>query len=225
MRTIASFVSVFVLLLAIPLAKKLMARAQPQTATVHVVSMMWNGTEFGKVDVQSFRSIEGIDPKSSRNVEGKELKSLFAGGTAPKVPYGEYDLTAGLEGFYPDKRAVQVAQSEVWVVVEPELPDGDTVGFGPNFIVKGSVKNAYPGDEPIFVRLVGVYTAYTGDTKVQMSGNAGTFILSANVPFGRYVLITTGRRGVLDTRYINSEYTSRPEVEIDLDEVRVPHVE
>lgn len=196
-----------------------MPQAQHGTATVHVVSVDRNGTDLGKIDVQSFRAMEGLYPKTFRNAEGKELKSLFKGSTASNVPYGEYDLTAGLEGFYSDKRIIQVAQPEVWVVVEPTLPDGDTKGFAPNFVIEGSVRNVTPADEPIFVRLVGVYTAYTGDTKVQTSGRNGTFMLSANVPWGRYVLITTGRRGVLDARPVNSEYAPRPQLEIDLAEV------
>jgi hypothetical protein len=204
MKKTVSFIGILLLLMIVFLNRSL-AQAQPQTATVHIVYVAWNGNDLGKVDVQSFKS-----------ERGKEFRRLFRENTARSVPYGVYELTAGLNGFYPDKKIVDVVQPEVWVVVHLWLGDGDTVGYGPNFVVMGTVKNISPSDEPLYVRLVGVYSQYSGDTKVQASGNSGTFILSSIVPDGRYVLITTGRGGVLDMRPMSTEKRPLAPIEIDL---------
>ncbi len=197
--------SVAFLLLAISSFCWPQARGQYDFATVHIVYLAWDGTEMGKVVVQAFR-IE----------EGKEFKSLFRDNTAHNIPYGVYDLTADLNGFLPDRKMVDVVQPEVWVVVHPWFVHGDTIGYGPDFVVKGTVKNIGRNEEPIYVRLVGVYNQYSQDTKVQTAGTSGTFNLSGIGPDGRYVLITTGRSGVLDMRALTTGNAPWPPVEIDL---------
>jgi hypothetical protein len=204
MIRIVSQVVVSTLLLATPLSRSL-AQERLQSATVHIVYVNWDGFDLGKVKVESFKS-----------VEGKELRDLFRENTGTKVPYGVYDMTVSSGGVYPVKRTVDVVQREVWVVVHLWFGVGDTVGYGPNFVVRGTVKNLNPNDEPIYVRLVGVYSEYAGDTKVQSNGTNGTFTLSGIVPDGRYVLITTGRSGVLDMRPLNNENAQLSPIEIDL---------
>jgi hypothetical protein len=203
MTRIASLMVVSTLLFTAVLSKSL-AQGRIQSATVHVVLVAGDGVDLGKVKVESFKSLEG-----------KEARDLFRENTGTKVPYGVYDMTAGLGG-YLVKRTVDVVQPEVWVVIHPYISIGDTVGYGPNFVVRGTVKNLNPNDEPIYVRLVGVYSEYAGDTKVKSAGTNGTFTLSGIVPDGRYVLITTGRSGVLDMRPLNNENAPLSPVEIDL---------
>lgn len=181
------------------------ARGQHDFATVHIVYLNWGGDDMGKVAVQSFKS-----------EEGKEFKSLFRENTAHKIPYGVYDLTADLNGFLPDRKMVDVVQPEVWVVVHPWFVHGDAIGYGPDFVVHGTVKNIGPKDEPIYVRLVGVYNQYSQDTKVQTVGTSGTFNLSGIGPDGRYVLITAGRSGVLDMRALTTGNAPWPPIDIDL---------
>lgn len=181
------------------------AQVRHETATVRIVWLDRNGNDAGNVGVKSFR-----------NEDGAEFRSRFYANVATKIPLGIYDLVVDEPEFLPIRRRVDVVEPDVWVVVSLDYGDGDSVGYGPNFTVKGTVKNFNRADEPIYIRLVGIYTGYIGDTKLQISGNQGTFTLSGEEPRGRYVLITTGRRGVLDTRPVDLKDAPLAPIEIDV---------
>ncbi len=181
--------------------------AQSQTATVHIISVARDGTDLGPIQVESFKSLEGA-----------EVKGRFRDNTAAKVPYGIYDVVIDHSGgSLESRRRVDIVEPIVWIVVSLDIGYGDANTYGASFVVSGTVKNFKPSDEPIFLRLVGVYTDYVGDTKLRPSGeNRGTFTLSGMEPPGRYVLITTGRNGVLDTRPLAIEATPTAPIDIDL---------
>jgi len=66
--------------------------------------------------------------------------------------------------------------------------------------LEGRVENIQPGDEPVFVRLMGTYFCYSLDAKVSVTGTTGTFQLVGDEPYGRYLLLTVGSKGILDIR-------------------------
>lgn len=204
MTRLLSLVGVCCLLVIVFLTRS-RAQDRPQTATVRIVALIWNGSYLTGPHVKSFESEAGA-----------EIRDQFRSGIASNVPFGIYDLVIDEPGFLPMRRRVDVVEPDVWVVVSLDLGPGDTIGYAPNFTVRGTIKNFSPNDEPIYLRLVSVYTDYIGDTKLTTSGTQGTFTLSGEEPSGRYVLITTGRRGVLNTRSVDILNAPLAPIEIDL---------
>ena len=69
-------------------------------------------------------------------------------------------------------------------------------------VVSGTIKNFDKSEEPVYVRLTGLYLDYVIEDRLDVSGNSGTFTLAGDTPEGEFLLITIGRTRVLDTREI-----------------------
>ncbi|MGD0842385.1 MAG: hypothetical protein ABSA32_14630 [Candidatus Acidiferrales bacterium] len=92
--------------------------------------------------------------------------------------------------------------------------------LGPSQVLAGTVNHLNPDEEPVHVRLVGIYLDYEIDDRVKVSGTTGTFSLAGNNPGGKFLLVTTGRKGVLDIREI--DIPAKSPVIIDVSEPSVP---
>ncbi len=179
-----------------------------RTATVHVMPVLNNGwTEEGFVEtIAEFRFSD----------DDSDLADRFKGGTATEVPYGEYSLKVFSTGTFSAYRKVYVFKPEVWVVAglnfEPQSPES----MAPRNVLTGAVEHIPPNEEPVYVRMVGIYLDYRIDDRVQVFGDIGTFTLTGINPYGSFLLITTGRTGVLDIRQIEIPEAAKRPITIDL---------
>ena len=167
-----------------------------RTASVHIVldyDLAGTSAEF---KVESFKSRD----------DGADLVSRFQHGTGTKIPYGPYDL-AVFAHLGTGSRRVDVFQPETWVIVGPETY-GETEVLAPRKPFTGTVENISPEDEPVFVRLMGIYFNYSLDDRVAVKGTSGTFTLVGFEPYGRYLLLTIGKKGILDIRPFDITQTS-----------------
>jgi hypothetical protein len=178
-----------------------------RTATVHLVPLDTSGLDLREVKMVSF-----VDSNS-----GIDLSGHFRGNEAPDVPYGSYTLRARTFGTTTMERSVDVFQPDVWVVlglrIVLELPSFPA----PTLQISGRVRNIDPSTKAdVYLRLVGVYTNYVGDAKLEIAhtGESGTFTFNAVIPDGKYVLITTRGAETLDMREV--KVPARDPLEIDL---------
>jgi len=159
-----------------------------RTATVHLVldfDLPGTSTAFR---VDSFVNRDG----------DFDLASHFQDKLGLKIPYGTYDLQVFHHLGYA-RRRVDLFQPEVWVILGIETY-GESEALGPRTTFAGRIENIQPGDEPLFVRLVGTYFSYSLDAKVSVTGTSGTFQLVGDEPYGRYLLLTVSSKGILDIR-------------------------
>ena len=171
---------------------QLAAQRHLEEATVHIVVVDETGKNLGIAHIDSFSNEENRHQLSNR----------FRDNVATKVPYGAYTLKIHVTGFRSSKRVVYVFKSDVWVLVGlavgEELPEVPS----PNWPLSGTVKNFDEGEEPIYVRLVGLYSNYLIEDRLVVSGKSGTFTLAGLGSPGRFLLITIGRTRVLDIRSV-----------------------
>jgi len=168
-----------------------------RTATVHLVSAVDLDQAFTGLRVNSFKSRE----------DNLDLAGQFRGGTASKIPYGVYDLWAD-HPLGSAHRRVDVFQQEVWVIVGLEVYGELPEHRAPGRTISGRIENITAGDEPLYVRLVGIYVGFSIDDKVRVAGSSGTFTLAGLNPFAKFFLITVGRRGILDVRQLDTSQTN-----------------
>jgi len=176
----ARLVFVFLLLLS-------SVQGQPQKATVHIRIVDSSGQDLGEPQVELFRSEK----------DGKDFASHFRQGSAT-VPFGIYRLRVFTKGFWSAEREVRVFQSDTWVVLSLELGMGELEGGLLKTSLSGSIRNLPSVEEPVWLRLSGVYSAVVMDARAD---DAGHFSM-AGIPQGVYVLIVIQDRKVLDVRTV-----------------------
>jgi hypothetical protein len=179
-----------------------------RTATVRIIPVLNGGEDAG-----------GLGPKVEEfkfSDDGSDLADRFKGDSAMQVPYGIYSLKVQSEGTFSAFQKVYVLKPEVWVVVGLDFAGFLPEHMGSKDVVSGRVDHVPSGEEPIYVRMIGVYLNYVVDDRVQVSGDKGTFSLAGFNPNGEFLLVTFGRTGVLDVRRIQIPEAAKNPIVIDL---------
>jgi hypothetical protein len=172
------------------------------TATVHLVVFAPSGHRLDEIQVDSFTSVE----------TGKDFKSEFTGDFATGIPFGDYELTAHRIGFRTMRKSVHIYDPDSWV----EL--GLIVGKLDNFVgveLSGTVNNIPAGQEPAFIRIVGIFADRELTAKLNRRGRNATFKVAGEMPSGKYLIITIGRDRVLDVRRL--DLPAKKQIIIDLE--------
>jgi len=188
---------------------------QPSQATVHVVVVDGFGRDLGEAKVDSFKDMGS----------GRDLAGRFQENAAKGIPYGVYQVRVHKAGFFTGQMTTQVFQPDVWVVVGLRVGEEGPMFPAPRLQLTGTVKNFGPGEEPIYLRLVAVYSDFMMDARVKASGQSGTFTLAGIVPDGKYILITIGRTRILDVRQLKLEIAAKEPIVIDLGQGENPTTE
>ncbi len=173
-------------------------------ATVHLVGVDGFGHELGVLKVLSFKD----------EVYVHELRERFHQNMASKVPYGVYRLKVGHVGSWTTEKRVFVFKPDVWVILGLKLSVGDFEFPSPQWVVSGTVKNVDPAEEPVYVRLLGLYQDYSVEDRVDVLGRSGSFTLAGQNPQGRFLLVTLGHTHTLDVREL--EIPAKTPIEIEL---------
>jgi hypothetical protein len=174
-------------------------------ANVHIVALdSFGNPDLGAIKVDSFRD----------DANDSDLAGHFEGNEGTKIPYGIYELGASAKGSFPVRRRVDVFQPEVWVVIGLGLADALPEFLAPTWSLNGTIYNIPLDEMPLYVKLSPIYTDYSADAKVEVSGTRGTFRLAGADPWGKFALITIGKTGVLDIRVIDIRANSS--VNLDL---------
>jgi len=129
-------------------------------------------------------------------IDGHDYAPRFRGSVASDIPYGVYQLRVYQTGFYSAEREVVVKQPEVWVVVG--LHPGEIAGDPWPYRLSGAVRNIPSGEQPVWVRYVGVHSTLVGDAKVDDSGS----FQIAGLKRDKGLLIVWSGRQILDTRLV-----------------------
>ncbi len=200
------FVTLF--LTAISLAASLTTTAQipggKRHATVHLVVVDGFGRDLGEGEVTSFKE----------QITDQELANRFRQNTARDIPYGIYEVRAHKVGFFTGKTMAHVFRPEVWVILALNVGHGMPEYVAPTAQISGTVKNFDKAEEPIYLRLAGLYSDFLMDTRLDVKGQVGEFNLLGIIPDGKYVLIVVGRTRVLDIRQL--EVPAKTSIVIDL---------
>lgn len=164
-----------------------------RTATVHIVDVGAFHNDFPNVQVRSFRNEE----------DDFDLARRFQENTATRIPYGTYHLVVTKQYAMQTERYVDVFQPNVWVVVELEFDTERSPFRAPNSTLTGTVTNIASNEQPLYVSLIGIHTAYHIDDKVNISGSSGTFSFAGFMPELKLLLITSDQHhDILDIRQI-----------------------
>ena len=177
----------------------------PGEATVHLVGVDGFGRELGALQVLSFRDENN----------GHEFRERFQQNTASKIPYGVYHVRVGHIAYWFTEKRVFVFTPNVWAIVGLKISElGDSESPNSHWVVSGTVNNIDPAEEPVYVKLLGLYQDYSVEDRVDVSGGSGSFTLAGQNPQGRFLLITLGRTRALDVR----EFTipARSPIEINV---------
>jgi hypothetical protein len=176
-------------------------------ATVHIVVVDGFGRDIGEAEVDSFKNMDS----------GQDFSRHFRENTAKDIPYSEYRVRVHKTAYSPGEVTAQVFQPVVWVVVG--LMGGSERGEypGPRLQLTGTVKNIDPGEQPIYIRLVAVYSNFMMDTRVNVRDRSGAFTLAGVIPDGEYILLTIGRTRVLDVRQLKVALPAKEPIMIDLE--------
>jgi hypothetical protein len=192
-----------------------------RSATVHLGFV----DRSGRPDPRALAKVDRFAYEGYDAGDSFDLASRFRENTASNVPYGIYRLRVLPTWLLIPERKVDVWQPDVWVTIGVGNESfGDRAGSGPTWSIPGTVNNIDAGQEPLYVRALSVYADFVMDDKVNVSGSSGTFSLAASDPGGTFLLVTTGRSGVLDIRQI--EIPSKTPIVIDLNKNQVnlpPH--
>ena len=180
---------------------------QAKKATVHIVVVDGFGRDLGEAKVVSFKDTAET---------GHDLARQFHKNGATGVPYSVYEVRVVKDGYFTAFVNAQVFQPDVWVVVA--LRYGEELPMFPavRLQLSGTIKNLDPGEEPVYVRLMGVYPDFIIQTRVEVSGDSGSFTLAGVIPDGKYVLITIGRTKVLHIRVLDVKFPAQTPIVIDL---------
>jgi hypothetical protein len=171
-------------------------------ATVHIVAVDITGIHLSGASILSFKSIEG----------GKDFGPQFYDGSTSGVPFGIYQLKVVAPGFCPSEQRVQAFQSDVWTIVGLDLGQENCSAAATQ--ITGRVVKFDRVEEPIFVRISGLYVSSSLDAKID--SESGNFQMTGKLANAPYVLTVIGKTRVLDTRILNLS-TVHPIV-IDLSE-------
>jgi hypothetical protein len=179
---------------------------QAKTATVHIVVVDGFGRDLGEAKVVSFKHLD----------TGRDLARRFHENTATGVSYGVYQVVVQQTGSFTARVTAQVFQPDVWVVAA--LRYGEELAAFPaaRLQLTGTIKNLDPGEQPVYMRLVGVYPDFIMQTRVEASGHSGNFTLAGIIPDGKYILMTIGRTTVLDVRLLDVKFPMTAPIVIDL---------
>lgn len=128
---------------------------------------------------------------------GKDFAKNFHVNDASEIPFGSYDLEVYKTGWFTTWRTVDVYAPEVWVLVGLEVGTELPEFPAPNRNIIGRIQHVDPSEEPIYIRMVGLYSSYLADAKLNSSGNSGTFQIAGRIPDGRFMLLIIGRSGLL----------------------------
>jgi hypothetical protein len=102
-----------------------------------------------------------------------------------------------------------------------EIGMGSTEGGLRTFQLLGEVKSHLSSNQPIWLRLAGVYSSTMADGKAD---EAGKFVLSG-LPQGMYILMTTQNGRILDVRPIDIPTTRQVLVTVQVKPVGDPSAE
>lgn len=184
------------------------AGQQQHKATVHVIVVDGFGRDLGNANVASFKNLDN----------GRDLANRFKENTAKDVPYSVYRLRVQRAAYFPGQITAQVFQPDVWLVVGlrvgEELPEFPA----PRLKMSGTIKNLDPTEEPVYLRLAGVYSNFIMDAKARVLDHSCTFELVGVIPDGKYILITIGRTRILDVRQLDVKFPAKTPIEINLGE-------
>lgn len=180
------------------------ARQSASSAKVHLVTVDSAGHDLGEVNVASFKS----------EYDGREFAKQFVGNDAKAIPYGEYRIKIYKQGFFPTTADVYVYQPSVWLLLGVSLGEEQPIFPSPSWVASGRIDGIQPADQPIFVKLLGVYLPFFTEDRVQVTGNTGTFSLAGVNVRGKFILLAIGKTGVIATREV--ELPSNGPITIDL---------
>jgi hypothetical protein len=192
-------------IVAVLLAPAISTRQSSVTsfAKVHIVAVDDSGRDLGEAISVSFEDAEKHD-----------WAKHFRGNVAEHIPYGAYRIKIAKEGFWPGYADIYVYKPEVWGLVAL-FPGEEAPAFpSPSWVASGTVVNLSPADAPIYVKLVGAYSNFVMEDRVDIKGTSGSFLLTGENAEGKFVLLTMGRAGILDLREV--DLPSRLPIEIDL---------
>jgi hypothetical protein len=177
-----------------------------EKATVHIVVVDGFGDDLGEAVVTSFRDFG----------TGQDLAGRFHENTATGIPYNVYQIRVHQVGFFTAQVTAQVFQPDVWVVIG--LRYGEELPAFPaaRLQLSGSIKNLDLGEEPVYLKLVGVYSDFIMESRVEATGHSGTFTLAGVIPDGKYILMTLGRTKILDVRQLDVKVPVPTPIVIDL---------
>jgi hypothetical protein len=103
------------------------------------------------------------------------------------------------------------------VVVGLRLGEELPIYSAPRLQLTETVKNINPGEEPVNIRLVAVYSSFMMDARVNVRGQSGAFMLAGVIPDGEFILLTIGRTRVLDVRQLKVASPAKEPIIIDLE--------
>jgi hypothetical protein len=177
-----------------------------EKATVHIVVVDGFGDDLGEANVASFKDSD----------TGQDLAGRFHENTATGIPYNVYQIRVHQVGFFTAEVTAQVFQPDVWVVIGLRYGEELPVFPAARLQLSGTIKNLDSGEQPVYLKLVGVYSDFIMETRVEATGHSGTFTLAGVIPDGKYILITLGRTKMLDVRQLDVAFPVRDPIVIDL---------
>ena len=189
-------------LVSIPTA----GQQQARKAKVHIVVVDGFGRDIGEGEVVSFKDTD----------TDHDLARQFHKNAATGVPYNVYEVRVTKVGYVTASVVAQVFQPDVWLVVSLRYGEDLPIFPAPRLQLSGTIKNIDPNEEPLYVRLMGVYPDFIMQTRVELSGNPRSFTLAGVIPDGKYVLIIIGRTKVLHLQEIDVEFPAKTPIVIDL---------
>lgn len=199
------WVSAVLVLFLVPIPSA--GQQQARKATVHVVFVDGFGRDISEATIVSFKDVGD---------SGRDLARQFHKNRATGVPYGVYEVRVQQVGYFTAHVTAQVFQPDVWLVAALRYGEELPIFPAPRLQLSGTIKNLDPGEEPVYVRLMGVYPDFIMQTRVEVSGNSGSFTLAGVIPNGKYVLVTIRKTRVLHLQEIDVEYPARTPIVIDL---------
>ena len=183
------------------------AQQRPSKGTVHLVVMDGYGRDLGEAKVVSFKENGGT---------GRDFARIFRDNAAKGIPYGVYEIRVNKPGYFTGQAVAQVFQPDVWVVVGLRVGEELPIFPAPRMQLTGTVKNFDSGEEPVYLKLMAVYSDFMVDAKVTVSGQFRTFTFAGVIPDGKYILITSGRTRVLDMRQLKLDFPAKEPIVVDL---------
>jgi hypothetical protein len=179
---------------------------QVRKGKVHVVVVDGFGRDLGEAKVVSFKNTD----------TDHDLARQFHKNQATGVPFGVYEARVVQVGYATAHVTAQVFQPDVWLVVALQYGEELPVFPAPRLQLSGTIKNLDAGEQPVYVRLMGVYPDFIMQTRVEVSGNSASFTLAGVIPNGKYVLITIGRTRVLNVQLLDVKFPAQAPIVIDL---------
>jgi len=166
-------------------------------ATVHVDVVDGFGTVLGPPIVQRFESTGKVD-----------LFGEFVGGVGKNIPFGQYRLRVGAEGFPSSEKTVVVGSPETWITVGLDFPFEYP---RPVITLSGSFtpRNRIP--DSARVKLTGVFMDAGAEARVDPQG---WFSMSGLVGGDYFLTLIAGSR-VINLRVVHVRVSNKP-LNIDL---------